>query len=708
MSTPQWLAAGASRSAEEACVKLLVISHSSVTPSNQDFYARVQRRLGSELTLVVPSRWRNEYGDQVAARWPRFEGRLVALPVLLRGNIPLHVYRARLVRLLCDERPDIVYVHHEPYGLATFQAFWAAHRTGTPAGFYSAQNLVKRYPPPVVWGERWVYTNATFAMAVSSEVAQTLQAKGYTGRIEVMPLGVDLSMYRRSERSRDRAQERAPLIAAYVGRLSDEKGLHTLIDALAYSDATLVRLLVAGDGAAREALHAHAAARGVDKRITWLGYVPHDEVAQVYAQTDVVIVPSKTTSRWKEQFGRVVVEALACGVPVAVSDSGELPRLVQQTGGGWVFPERDARSLARLLEAIAGDPAARTDRARIGAARVRALFDAELLAERFATTVSECARRPSRNVDRVTLDRGLARGMPPPHARRPASSRLAWGLASMVISRVPPVAGQVRLARRARRLLDDERRYTGLARCRTRDGALLALDTGDPLQADTLITRRWDPQLVSFVVERLPHRGVFFDVGAHVGLAALSVAARASGKCVRVHAFEPSSVNVALLRHNVGHNPALKVRVEHAAVGNAEGSVELVLGDESTHHHVAGDGTARGRESVRMLTLDGYARQHGIEHIDVLKVDVEGGEVEVLRGARRLFSHGRIGTVVCEVVEPHLSRAGTSVHELVAVMSAHGYDALPLLSRSQRVRDLLRGPSAVGTLHGDVAFVRRG
>src|SRR3954452_24763459 len=129
-------------------MKLLVVSHPAVTPANQDFFARVHDHLGGELSLVIPAHWHDEYGVQSAERWPALRGRLVPLPVLLEGNIILHAYRARLRALLREESPDVVYVHHEAYGVATFQVFRAARGLGIPVGFYSAQNLVKRHPPP--------------------------------------------------------------------------------------------------------------------------------------------------------------------------------------------------------------------------------------------------------------------------------------------------------------------------------------------------------------------------------------------------------------------------------------------------------------------------------------------------------------------------------------------------------------------------------
>ena len=75
-----------------------------------------------------------------------------------------------------------------------------------------------------------------------------------------------------------------------------------------------------------------------------------------YAGLDVLVLPSRTTETWTEQFGRVLVEALWCGVPVVGSDSGEIPWVINETGGGVVFPEGDVAALATQLSRFRQDP----------------------------------------------------------------------------------------------------------------------------------------------------------------------------------------------------------------------------------------------------------------------------------------------------------------------------------------------------------------
>jgi glycosyltransferase involved in cell wall biosynthesis len=368
-------------------MRLAVVSHPCVTPINQDFFARVQSRTGWEVSIILPRRWKTEYGRRRAERWPAFRGDLVPLPVALGGNIPLHLYLTRMRRLLKGVGPDVVYVHNEPYAAATFQVVRAARALdGVAIGFYSAQNLNKCYRWPVSRWESWVHDHADFALPVSTEVEKVLQAKGYGGRVDVLPLSVDTQRFH--PRVENGQIEARPFTAGYVGRIAAEKGIDTFLEALALPESGDARAVVVGDGPARNALSARAREIGLGQRITWRGYVPHDAVADAYRDLDVLVVPSRTVSTWKEQFGRVVIEALACGVPVIASDSGELPALIGQTGGGWTFPEGQSMALARVLRHVGDNSAEVEDRGVSGRRAVERLFGADAVADRFAATVA--------------------------------------------------------------------------------------------------------------------------------------------------------------------------------------------------------------------------------------------------------------------------------------------------------------------------------
>ena len=96
---------------------------------------------------------------------------------------------------------------------------------------------------------------------------------------------------------------------------------------------------------------------------------------------------SLTTPSWKEQLGRVALEAMACGLPVIGSDSGEIPNLINETGGGVVVPEANAAALSDALAALIEDPAAARQLGDRGRAAVRARYSTQAIAIRLANAL---------------------------------------------------------------------------------------------------------------------------------------------------------------------------------------------------------------------------------------------------------------------------------------------------------------------------------
>jgi glycosyltransferase involved in cell wall biosynthesis len=364
-----------------------VVNPFAAEASRQDLYARVQEMTGWQVTLLTARGWRNDYGQMVRLRRSsRYRGALIALPVLLNGNIPLHFYPRRLGPILARERADVTHVYHEAYGSATYQIFRAHRRVSDrPVGFSSQQNIKKEYPQPFRAMERFVYRSASFAIVVSEQVGTVLRAKGYAGSVDVVPNGIDSHLFTSS--SAHQLADEAALRVGFIGRLVPEKGVDTLLEAASRLRPSELRIVIAGKGPDEDRLRNLAVRLGLVNMIEWVGYVRHEDTPHFFATIDVLAVPSKTTPRWKEQFGRVVIEATASGVAVVASDSGELPRVVRAAGGGWIFREGDAQALASVLEWMQGHRR-EVDGVR-AAARIKTAqeFDEEAVALRYVNAI---------------------------------------------------------------------------------------------------------------------------------------------------------------------------------------------------------------------------------------------------------------------------------------------------------------------------------
>lgn len=335
--------------------RILIVSHPCVKPLNQQLYAEVQRLTGWEFTILLPAVWKDEFGNSLRpSALPGFSVDLVGAPAWPNGNIIMHTYWFNLQKFLVRAKFDLIYVHHEPYAIATAQCCWANLRAANlPFGFYSAQNISKKYPGPLAWAERMVYRSSNFAFPVTDAVAEVLQRKGFGGALTVCPLAFDPQLYHKlteTERSEIIPRSNGEVVIGYVGRMVEQKGLRTLVESLAQLPSTGWKLVVIGTGPFETTFDELVTRSGINKKVTRLGYVPHDVTPRLLGAMDILVLPSETRANWKEQFGRVLVEAMACGASVIGSDSGEIPNLINASGGGRIFPEGNAAALAKILQ----------------------------------------------------------------------------------------------------------------------------------------------------------------------------------------------------------------------------------------------------------------------------------------------------------------------------------------------------------------------
>ena len=140
-----------------------------------------------------------------------------------------------------------------------------------------------------------------------------------------------------------------------MGRIVEPKGLRTLAAALPSLIDLRWKLVVVGKGDFDQTFRELLTAGGVMDRVAFLGFVPHAETPLYLSAFDMLVVPSETQPNWKEQFGRVITEAIACETPVVGSSSGEIPNLIRKSEGGLIFPEKNAGEFAKCLRRMITD-----------------------------------------------------------------------------------------------------------------------------------------------------------------------------------------------------------------------------------------------------------------------------------------------------------------------------------------------------------------
>ncbi len=371
-------------------MKLLVISHSCATAINQRLYAELEAVTGWSITLAIPAHWKDEFGNALdEPPFPGLRGKVLKVPVLANGNIILHVYRKAWKSFLQREGFDAVYVNHEPYALATAQICQATPRE-VRLGFYSCQNIAKKYPFPISALEKFVYDRSSFAFPITETVAEVLRAKGFRGDLTVCALPLDPAQYHPRDEAENLAllpRKSGDIVIGFVGRLVESKGLRTLAAALSQLRDIPWKLVLIGKGDFEEEFRRLGDKEGIADRFQFLGYVPHDETPRYLSAFDVLVLPSETQPNWKEQFGRVITESLASGTPVIGSDSGEIPNLIRASDGGLIFPERDATTFAQALRILLTNPVLRTEHAARGMAWARDNVSLRAIAGKMASTL---------------------------------------------------------------------------------------------------------------------------------------------------------------------------------------------------------------------------------------------------------------------------------------------------------------------------------
>ena len=355
-------------------LRVTIVSKACVVGTYQKKLEEIAKYGQIDLTAVVPPFWRENGRRQTLEEAHTRGYHLVIAPLVLNGHFHTHFYPT-LPSILRESKPDLCHIDEEPYNLATYLGVRNAVRVGSKALFFSWQNLLRDYPFPFNLMEQHVYRQVCGALAGSRSAERVLREKGYRGPVRVIPqFGVDPQIFcPPSDRS-----GHGPFTIGYAGRLVPEKGLCVLIDALSGLSGDW-RMLFYGDGPLLGELRARAQRSRLEDRICFRRHIPSTEMPEKLGGLDVLVLPSLTQRNWKEQFGRILIEAMACGVPVIGSGSGEIPHVVGNAG--IIVPEGNAAALRDALATLRDDTALRTRLSHEGRSRVLAHYTQAHVAE---------------------------------------------------------------------------------------------------------------------------------------------------------------------------------------------------------------------------------------------------------------------------------------------------------------------------------------
>lgn len=376
----------------QARLRILSIAHPAVSSEGGRLrYHALAAREDVDVHLVVPAVWQ-EFGRSFVGT-PSDDPALKIhmLPIRLPRAGPmgwyLHFYPG-LRRLIRDVDPDVVHLWEEPWSVVALQARILKGRAALVMEV--DQNILKRLPPPFEAIRKQVLRHTDHVLSRSPDATAVVRARGYRGPVTPIGYGVDLTSFFPASDMPVAESARSALRIGYVGRLVEEKGLDDALEAMAHT-AVPVSLAIMGEGPYEGRLRQRVAELGLGERVSFQGWGTPAEVASFMRSLDIMVLLTRTTKSVREQFGRVIVEAQACGIPVIGSECGAIPSVIGD--GGWIVPERDPGALAKLLEQVAADATLRGVRGAAARRNVEARFTYEAVSQALASACFAAAGR---------------------------------------------------------------------------------------------------------------------------------------------------------------------------------------------------------------------------------------------------------------------------------------------------------------------------
>jgi 1,2-diacylglycerol 3-alpha-glucosyltransferase len=351
-------------------VKILIASDTYYPDVNGAAYfsyrlATLLAKRGHDVSVICPSQsFRNHIFMQEGVRVIG----IASLPIPFYPNIrfcPPWIARRAIRKFLSNGGADVIHIQN--HFLLTKAVFQVAHKLGIPmmgTNHMMMENvahhlLLSAQSEEKVATYLWsrfvhIYEQMVFVTAPTATAAAHTQKVGLGKEIIPISCGIDLRRFSPgigASELRQKYEIPDRPILLYVGRLDTEKRVEVILRAMPeITRNTGAHLVVAGTGKLRRSLENLAANFGVEKRITFTGYMPDEDIAGIYRIADVFVTASVA-----ELQSIVTMEAMASGLPVIAANAMALPELVHEGENGFLFPEDDSEALARAAVKILSD-----------------------------------------------------------------------------------------------------------------------------------------------------------------------------------------------------------------------------------------------------------------------------------------------------------------------------------------------------------------
>jgi len=376
-----------SKAGKQTKIKVLYIHHAAAYPEERKKFEYLAQQPELDIMLIQPKQWA-QIGREENFRSLKQNTafKTVHANALFRNYHHRSFFINKIRAVFKNFQPDIIHLFEEANTFFSLQAV-ICKRLFAPHSkliFDNFQNVLFehaefKFHQFYDYIEKKVFEEAVCATVRYSGSRDYLTHRNFQKPIYELPWGVDLSLF--SRKNPDIIQQKYDLAGfslAYIGRIEEEKGVLFLINALSELEKDF-RLLIIGGGLAEKKMLRMISELNLSHKIHYIGYVPHQELPVYYSAVNCVVVPTISTPGFQEQFGRVIVESMACGTPVIGSTSGAIPSVIGDAG--LVFEENNMAALIQNLETMINIPSLVKEFSQKATERARNVFCLEKFSE---------------------------------------------------------------------------------------------------------------------------------------------------------------------------------------------------------------------------------------------------------------------------------------------------------------------------------------
>ena len=337
-----------------------------------------------EIIMLLPKYWVENYKRVYPYLDHKSNIKYVFGKSVWKGYGSRYFFINKLYNVLVKIKPDIIHLEQEPWSLVAFQIvlFRNIFAPKCKIIFRTSRtfDIQLKFKFFLKYIEKYVYRNSNFAVPLNEKASLFLRRRGYYGDMQILPNGVNVHLFKKKDVVELRKELKLDgfFTIGYCGRFIKEKGIHLIIKTIRSLNIDC-RLLCIGNGPYKAQLIDLIEKNDLHSKVIMLDTVPMEKLPLYISCMDVFVLASYKVKKWEEFFGRVLIEAMSCTVPVIGSNSGGISEVIGDSG--LIFPEKDELKLANCLLHMHKSKKNRMNIAEMGRKRVVEKYSWDVISE---------------------------------------------------------------------------------------------------------------------------------------------------------------------------------------------------------------------------------------------------------------------------------------------------------------------------------------